>query len=326
MIEKKKARILIVEDERIVAEDIEKSLDNLGYQTVGVASSGKEAVRLASKRRPDLVLMDIVLRDEQNGIETARQIDELYNLPVVFLTAYADEETLDRAKRTKPYGYILKPFDDRELQTTIEMALYKCQMEAKVKESEAWLLTTLKSIGDAVITTDTRGLVTFINPVAEQVTGWSSAEAVGNPLNRVFKIENETTGKAVANPTQKVLKPGQTVGVTDRFNLIDRTGKKIPIDDSSAPIVDTHGRTVGVVLVFQDITQRRLAEAALKQSEEEKRMILRSVSELVIYQDLNHRILWVNRADSTVTPIQTLGGQSIRGDIFARRSARLVRI
>jgi PAS domain S-box-containing protein len=294
--DKKKSRILIVEDERIVAEDIQKSLDNLGYEIAGLASSGTEAVRLAQKTNPDLVLMDIVLKDGMNGIQTAESIYNHYHIPVVYLTAYADEETLDRAKRTEPYGYILKPFDDRELQTTIEMAIYKHRMERKVKESEAWLSTTLKSIGDAVITTDVQGKITFINPVAQKVIGYTSAEAIGKPLGRVFRIESEATGKAVENPVEKVLKEGIIVGLANHTNLIDKKGRKIPIDDSGAPIIDEKGQFIGVVLVFQDISKRRQAEAALKISEAEKRMILSSVSELVLYIDLNHRIIWANKA------------------------------
>jgi two-component system, cell cycle sensor histidine kinase and response regulator CckA len=294
--DKKKSRILIVEDERIVAEDIQKSLDNLGYDIAGLASSGTEALKLVQKTNPDLVLMDIVLKDGMNGIQTAETIYGRHHIPVVYLTAYADEETLDRAKRTEPYGYILKPFDDRELQTTIEMAIYKHGMERKVKESEAWLSTTLKSIGDAVITTDVQGKITFINPVAQKVTGYASAEAIGKPLNRIFKIESELTGKAVENPVERILKEGIIVGLANHTNLIDKKGRKIPIDDSGAPIVNEKGQIIGVVLVFQDITTRRQAEADLKKSEAEKRMILSSVSELVLYIDSNHRIIWANKA------------------------------
>ena len=294
--EKKKSRILIVEDERIVAEDVEKSLDHLGYEIAGLASSGTEAIAMVQKTHPDLVLMDIVLKNGMNGIQTAETIYNRYHIPVVYLTAYADEETLDRAKRTEPYGYILKPFDDRELQTTIEMAIYKHRMERKVKESEAWLSTTLKSIGDAVITTDVHGRITFMNPVAEKVTGWTGTEAIGKSLSRVFRIESQITGKPTENPVEKVLRDGIIVGLANQTILINKKGKKVPIDDSGAPIVDDKGQTVGVVLVFQDITKRRQSEAALKKSEAEKRLILRSVSELVVYQDLNHRIIWANQA------------------------------
>jgi CheY-like chemotaxis protein len=121
-----RARILIVEDDRITAEDIRLSLGSLGYSVTGMASSGEEAIKKAEELHPDLVLMDIVLRGDMDGIEAAGRIRARFNIPVVYLTAYADDETLERAKLTQPFGYILKPFDDRELRSNIEMALYRC--------------------------------------------------------------------------------------------------------------------------------------------------------------------------------------------------------
>ncbi|MCK5227771.1 MAG: response regulator, partial [Desulfobulbaceae bacterium] len=137
-----KERILIVEDELIVAKDIENCLTKLGYSMTGIVASGEEAVRKVDELRPDLVLMDIVLKGEMNGIEAAEEINTL-NIPVVYLTAHADTDTLDRAKTTAPYGYIIKPFDERMLQSTIEITLYKSRMENKLKEREAWLFTIL---------------------------------------------------------------------------------------------------------------------------------------------------------------------------------------
>jgi len=166
-----RSKILVVEDERIVAEDIRRSLKKLGYEVSAVVSTGREALRKIRELQPDLVLMDIVLRMEMNGIQTAEKIHEHYDIPIIYLTAYADEETIDRAKKTEPYGYILKPFEDRELQTTIEMALYKHRTERRIKENEAWLSTTLKSIAEGVIATNEKAEILFMNPVAETITG-----------------------------------------------------------------------------------------------------------------------------------------------------------
>lgn len=137
-------KILIVEDEGIVAKDIKKRLENLGYTVPAIVPSGEEAIR-AAKENPDLVLMDIVLKGDIDGIKAAEIIRAQFNIPVVYVTAHADNRVLQRAKATEPYGYILKPFEDRELHTTIEMALYKYKMEKKVKESGRWLSTILKS-------------------------------------------------------------------------------------------------------------------------------------------------------------------------------------
>ena len=137
-------QILVVEDEKIVAKDIQNRLRNFGYAVPAIASSGEEAIKKAAEVQPDLVLMDIMLNKSMDGVETAKQIRERFNIPVVYLTAYADDSTLQRAKITEPFGYILKPFEERELYTTIEMALYKHKMEKRLKESEQWFATTLR--------------------------------------------------------------------------------------------------------------------------------------------------------------------------------------
>ncbi len=127
------SQILIVEDETIVAMDIEDELVGLGYTVAAIASSGQEAIEKTAKTRPDLVLMDIRLKGKMDGIEAAEQIRTRFNIPVVYLTAYADDDTLERAKITEPFGYIIKPFQERDLHTTIEMALYKHRIERKLQ-------------------------------------------------------------------------------------------------------------------------------------------------------------------------------------------------
>lgn len=164
-----KLKILIVEDERITAENIQVTLNNLGYAVTSIASSRKEAIKKAAADKPDLVLMDVKLNGRKEGIKAAEQIRSNFNIPVVYLTAYADKKTLERARVTEPFGYIIKPFGKRELHSTIEMALYKHRMDNKLRETQGWLSTTLKSIGDAVIATDRKGSVTFTNLVAEEL-------------------------------------------------------------------------------------------------------------------------------------------------------------
>lgn len=132
-----KINVLVVEDESIVSKDIQHSLKKLGYNVVGASSTGEKAIELAGDERPDIILMDIMLKGDMNGIEAAERIKELYSIPIVFLTAYADESTLSKAKITEPYGYILKPFKEIDLHTTIEMAVYKHGREQEmVKERD----------------------------------------------------------------------------------------------------------------------------------------------------------------------------------------------
>jgi two-component system, response regulator PdtaR len=129
------SNILIVEDEIIVAADLKGRLENLGYNIVGISSTGNDAIKKTGETNPDLVLMDIMIKGDMDGIETAQKIRDLYDVPVIYLTAYFDDEILNRAKITEPFGYILKPFEDMRIQSAIEMAVYNHHMEQKLKNS-----------------------------------------------------------------------------------------------------------------------------------------------------------------------------------------------
>ena len=143
-----KSRILVVEDEILVREDIEDCLAGLGHEVVSVASTGAEALRTIPTARPDLVLMDIRLKGDMDGIEAARQIRTNFRLPVIFLTAHADDSTLERAKAADPLGYIVKPFAETTVNAVIQTAMHKHALDRRLKESEEWLTMTLGSIGE----------------------------------------------------------------------------------------------------------------------------------------------------------------------------------
>ena len=255
-------KILIVEDQVIVARDEQHILEALDYNVVGTSATGEDAITLAETLQPDLVLMDVMLKGEMDGIEAARHIRERFDIPVIFVTAYADQATLQRAKLIGPFGYILKPFEEHDLLTNIEMALYKHQMDKRLKESEQWFSATLRSIGDAVIATDADGRVKFMNPPAETLTGWKQAEAVGRKLTQVFRTKNESDQGE--SPGARVHRYASLTNTTDTV-LIPRSGSPILIDDSSAPIRDDRGNITGLVLVFRDITERRRAEREREQ-------------------------------------------------------------
>lgn len=262
-------KLLVVEDESIVALDIKQRAESLGYQVTGIAPSGEEALELVAQEKPDLVLMDIVLKGEMDGIETAEQIREKWDLPVIYLTAYSDEKTLERAKLTQPFGYLIKPFEDRDLHSAVEMAIYKHQMDSKVKESQKWLATTLESIGDAVITTDQEGVIKYMNPIASQITGWKAAEAVGRELKEVYHTIHKSSGQVLEDPVSRVISENQIIELSEPALLVTRKGEKLPIDDSSAPIRDESNNIIGVALIFRDIRERLEAERKKKELEKE---------------------------------------------------------
>jgi len=251
-----KNKIMVVEDEIIVAEHIRRSLQNMGYSVTSVASSGAEAIKDAEDNNPDLVLMDIVLDGEIDGIETAKLIRSRFNIPIVFLTAFSDEKILERAKITEPFGYVIKPFNGTELRINIEIALYKHKMERELKDSEQWLTATLKSLGEAVITTDKNGKIMTINPFAEVMTGWKREDALGKPLATVFNVISEGADKHVKDPIKRAIQEGSYYGLADRTLLISKEGTKMPVDIIGSAIKDDRDNIIGVALIFYDIIER----------------------------------------------------------------------
>lgn len=254
-----KVKVLVVEDESIVAQDIQQSLERLGYCVPAITASGEEAVEEAVKIRPDLALMDIRLQGAMDGVEAARQLSTILSIPVIYLTAYGDESTLERAKVTEPFGYILKPFKERDLHTTIEIALYKHRMERKLKEHDLWLDAILKSISNGVATTDTKGLVTSMNPVAEALSAWSQKDAIGRDVAEVFYIFNEETRTLVGSAVLEAIQKGMVFKGQNHTILLTRNDKEIPIDITAGPIRDDQGNIQGTVLVFRDITKQQQA-------------------------------------------------------------------
>ncbi len=289
-------KILIVEDEAIVAKDLQKRLLNLGYDVVGIAATGEEALRKASTAVIDLVLMDVRLKGEMDGIQTATELRLRYSTTIVYLTAYADNDTLRRASVTEPFGYVLKPFEERELHTTIEMALYRAEVERRFKENETWYGTTLRSIGEAVIATDTNGAIKFMNTAAELLTGWKLNEAAGEDLLQIFRTKEEISKPKTSNPVEQILKNKIAAVLKNHAILVSRDGKETPVDENASPIKDEHGKTVGVVLVFQDVSERRRAQEALKTSQDYARSIIESSLDMVIAVDLDRNIIEFNKA------------------------------
>ncbi|MBN2013482.1 PAS domain S-box protein [candidate division KSB1 bacterium] len=261
-------RILVVEDERIVAKDLQLSLQKLGYSSVTLAYSGQEAIRTAAEIRPDLVLMDIMLNDTMDGIQAASHIREHYDIPVIYLTAYSDEKTLHRAMISEPFGYILKPYEERDLLTAIEMALYKHKMETKLRQREQWLLATLTSIGDAVITTDRMLNITFMNPVACLLTSRSSDESMGLPLQKVFHVKSDTNNFEISAVYKQVLKKGIGYRFPHPLQMPGSDSHTLSIDLNLSPIRSTDGSIDGLVLAFRDITAHEMAKQAMLSSEE----------------------------------------------------------
>ncbi len=266
-----KPSILIIEDSYIASFHLRKILESEGYGVLAVVDSGEVALELLQRNKPDIVLMDILLCGKLDGIETASIIREMYGLPVVYITALIDKETIQRAKITQPYGYLTKPFNDREIIRVIEMTLHKHEMEVRVKRNEAQFYAILNSISDAVISIDTEFRVIFMNPSAEALTGYNSRESLGNLFSDTLKFS--LGEKANYNPFQCHLQQGMQNGIPEHVCLTTKKGKEVAIGDGSiSPIVDVKGKLKGLVLTFKDISDR-VERNRLKMEAERNRMI-----------------------------------------------------
>lgn len=242
-------KILIVEDEPIVAKDLQQSLLGLGYEVPAAAASGMEAIRRARQVQPDLVLMDIVLKGKMDGVEAARHIHTELDIPVVFVTAYGDDETFHRAKGSGPMGYVMKPFRLPELRRAIEISLEQHRKNQDIRREQHWFLQTLKAIGEALIITDRKGHVKFMNPLAETLTGWSEPDAIGKHLEEVFTLYREDEIGEHGMLVSRVVSEDLSV-LLRTMTLLAKDLTKHSVEGNAAPIKDESGVVIGTVLTF----------------------------------------------------------------------------
>ena len=257
------ASVLIVEDERIVAKDLQQTLAGLGYDAFAIATSGDEAISRAAERCPDVVFMDIRIKGVRDGIETAQILRDRFDVPVVYLTAHADTATIERAKRTEPLGYLMKPVRAAELRSAIEVALYVHEMERRLRERERWYATTLRSMADAVIAVNLDAHITYVNPAAELLIGMTSQEALDRPVQQVMRLLDAQARSVRETPLQTALREARSVMISDVGLVNVATGAVRVIGDNAAPVVDG-GRMLGAVMVFRDVTDEKRMQKQLE--------------------------------------------------------------
>ncbi|MEA3442271.1 MAG: PAS domain S-box protein, partial [Chloroflexota bacterium] len=245
----KPKRILLVEDERIVAEDIRLTLESLGYAVSAVVSSAEEAVAHAAKDKPDLVLMDIMLQGKMNGIEAADQIHSRYGIPIVYLTAYVDEEILQRSKITEPYGYIIKPFQEKELHSAVEMALYKSEAEKALQASEEKYRVLFESSPFLLAQHDKDGRFLLPNPAMAKAVGFPREKLAGRKISEVFPEE-------VAQPRMKRIRKALDEWQTQVFE--DEAGGR-HFHNIFVPL-RIPGKEDTIQVIAQDITRQKKME------------------------------------------------------------------
>ena len=255
----KRPRILVVEDETIVARDMQRQLGALGYESVGYATEGEEAIALAGQLMPDLVLMDIQLAGSMDGVAAAQAIRKQFSLPVIFITAFDADEVIERAKMSEPYGYILKPFSDRELRTSIEMALYKFKIEGALREREFQLSQTFESSPIGVAIFSVSGAILRVNPAFCRLLGRPKEELLTLVFYDISHRENVEEEQEIV---KKMLDGGVQSMQLERV-FVHKDGYQIFAQINVGLVRNKDGAPLHFVTQCQDITERKRAEGQL---------------------------------------------------------------
>lgn len=291
-----KARIFIVEDERISAEDIATRLKNLKYDVSGVVSTGREAIKQVEQIKPDLVLVDIKLKGKMDGIEAADRIRSRFSIPVVYLTAYADRTTIQRLKKTQPYGYIQKPVENDELNGVIETALYKHKMEKRLRESEERFRQFFENGPEYCYMISAEGIILDVNRTALNALGYKKKELIGKSLKMIYAPESRQKMKHLLEKWEKT---GRLRN--EEIVIITKKGEKRTVLLSASSVKDRDGKILHSVSVQRDITERKLAEMeslraqeALRESEERFRTIVETAPSLLHISDAEGNNVYVS--------------------------------
>ena len=267
----RKERVLIVEDEMNVAKDLQQKLINLGYTAPEIALTADEAIEKAILNRPDIILMDIELDGALDGIDAASKIRENEDIPIIYLIAYDDESTIERAKLTHSNGYMIKPFNLQELHSNIQLALHKNKSDIQLKQSREFLFHMIQSMGAAIIATDLNYSIQFINKNAQRLLGISEKQAIGKQITTLLNLSDVKTHRPVDAVPFLDQSTVQINNLTKLSNLllISASGEKTIVDEILTPVMDYDSKMTGFVFIFQDMTERRNTEIVLEKINKE---------------------------------------------------------
>ena len=304
-----KGKILIVEDEPIVALDLHQEITQMGCDVVGVAESADEALLAASACRPDLALMDIRIVGSMDGIQTARLLRSLYRTPSVFLTSYSDETTIARATRAMPYGYLTKPFQSGELKATLQVALHKAKLDARQNSAHYKMALTMGGMREGVLMLSSEGRVLLMNTAAETLSGWTLIKAKGRLMTEILKLSD--ANQCVPN----LLAHREDVAPLEEFGwtLSQHGGGSMLVDISMTKLADYEGHQGGSVVTIRDAAQRVRAQA-INETLDEAHSFEQTPTAMVQLDD-NGRIARVNEAllHETGLKAENLIGRTLTG-------------
>ncbi|PKL89450.1 MAG: hypothetical protein CVV23_04880 [Ignavibacteriae bacterium HGW-Ignavibacteriae-2] len=275
-------KILIVEDEQIVALEIRERLTYLGFEVCANVPSGEKALEVIDELKPDLILLDIMLGGKMDGIETGKIIREKYQLPFIFLTAYTDNDTLQRAMAAGPYSYLNKPYEEYELVTAIQIALAKSRLEKALSDREALLSATLSSISDTIFSLDADRNILFMNSKGEKLTGWKLEEVIGKNITQILVITSIVGSESKNNLYDSLFLLDDIVNRIGLCEIVTLFGEKKYVEYIVSPQGDLSHKSFGYVLTLKDITEKKRAEQKILESEE-KIYTISSTAEVALY-------------------------------------------
>jgi diguanylate cyclase (GGDEF)-like protein/PAS domain S-box-containing protein len=285
-------RLMIVEDDNHFATYLRDLLETLGYLVADIIATGEEAVERVPRVQPDLVLMDILLAGDMDGVAAAEMIRVRYQIPVVFVSAYADAMILQRARFTRPYGFIVKPFEKKQIYAAIEIALHNHKTERQKSEQRSWAVSALQNMADGVLVTDDFGKVQFLNAPAEELTGWSLAEAKDKEWHTVFRTYRHIPG-SIADAS--IVTESLTPALGQYANLIRKDDSVVTIDYTMGPLYPGQ-ITAAQVVLFRNATERNLLEQALADSRKRYKDLVNSVDGIVWEAEgENHQFSFVSK-------------------------------
>ena len=277
-----KIKILIVEDEYIIAEDIKRSLLILNYEVIATLSKGEEAIAFVNSQKPDLILMDIMLQGDITGLEAARRINEKLDIPIIFLTGYANESILQEATKANPFGYLLKPFEDKELHANIKMALYKSDMERKLRENRLFLRNVIDTVPDYIFVKDDQDKFVLVNKAMADIFGTTPQNMVDRKATDFFPVSNQKAASIHQIFTNNDVKAEQEPVFYPEQILSDLKGNEKWVQTTKVLLDNKadRSRTLGVAV---DITSRKNSEIELQKSlDKMKRILEQTVQGLVL--------------------------------------------
>jgi len=255
-------RILVVEDEEMIGREICLRLTQRGYETLGPVDNAARALELVFDSKPDLVLMDIRIEGEIDGIAAAEEIHRAYGLPVVFLTGSVDEGTYRRARMAAQYGYVLKPFHERDLLMALDLALHRSQVERELQRSNLTHATISAAVQVGIVATDSEGVIRFLNPAAEQLLGRASIDLVGQSFAEAIAPTEESTGRALSHSS------AVSDGLRHHVVATVRSASgSMPVDVNVTPIVSADGRATGTVWTLRDLRSERVRQQRVREQE-----------------------------------------------------------